>query len=396
MSRNQTVLLIALGIDNFGSGLFLPLAIVYATQVVGLPVGQAGAVIAVGTGAGLLVPPLAGRLTDRSGPRAVVVLAQVVQAAGAATYVVADGAGLVLCGAVLLAAGQQMFYSAVFALIADVAGDGSKDHAFTVAGMVRGAAFGLGGLLVGGLLSGAGQASLRIAVAADAVTFVVAALLLVLFLHLPSVRPEATPAGPSGVLRDRPYLLLIVISVLFALPVDVFLVGVPVYLLDVLHSPAWLPGGVLAVLTIVSSVAGTIVLRATRHLSRTAAIGWGAWIYTGWCLAMIAVLSLPAAWHTGYLLVLTVIFAAGNLAVGARANALAEAAAPRTHRGRYLAAYQYAFTAAGVLAPAVVALISVAPWLPWLVVAAGVFVAARALRWLAPRLPQHALTEQAG
>ena len=51
-----------------------------------------------------------------------------------------------------------------------------------------------------------------------------------------------------------------------------------------------------------------------------------------------------------------------------RVNALAEAAAPAAVRGRYLAAFQYSFTVPGVLAPAVVALFSVAVWLPWLVV----------------------------
>jgi hypothetical protein len=47
-----------------------------------------------------------------------------------------------------------------------------------------------------------------------------------------------------------------------------------------------------------------------------------------------------------------------------RANALAEAIAPPAVRGRYLAAFQYAFTVPGVIAPAVVALFSVAVWLP--------------------------------
>jgi len=61
----------------------------------------------------------------------------------------------------------------------------------------------------------------------------------------------------------------------------------------------------------------------------------------------------------------------GQLVSTGRINALAEAAAPDAPGLAYLAAFQYAFTIAGVLAPAVVALFSVTPWLPWLVVAAG-------------------------
>jgi hypothetical protein len=60
-------------------------------------------------------------------------------------------------------------------------------------------------------------------------------------------------------------------------------------------------------------------------------------------------------------------------------------------RGRYLAAFQYAFTVPGVIAPAMVALYSVAAWLPWLLVGASAGLAVLLLYWLASRLPASAL-----
>lgn len=72
-------------------------------------------------------------------------------------------------------------------------------------------------------------------------------------------------------------------------------------------------------------------------------------------------------------------------------NALAEAAAPPHARARYLAAFQYAFTIAGVLAPVVVALFSVAIWLPWLVVAVGCAASAIGLHYISNHLPSHAM-----
>ena len=42
MRRSRAALLTALGVDNFGSGLFLPVALVYVTRVVGLPLATAG------------------------------------------------------------------------------------------------------------------------------------------------------------------------------------------------------------------------------------------------------------------------------------------------------------------------------------------------------------------
>jgi MFS family permease len=111
MMRNRVALLTALGVDNVGSGLFLPVALLYVTRVVGLPLATAGTVVAIGTMAGLAVPPVAGRLVDRVGPRLTVISAQSLQALGAAAYLVARNPASVAVAAVLLAVGQQMFYS---------------------------------------------------------------------------------------------------------------------------------------------------------------------------------------------------------------------------------------------------------------------------------------------
>jgi hypothetical protein len=65
VDRSRLALLSGLAIDNFGSDLFLPLALVYATRVVGLDVAAAGAVVAVATMLGFEVPPSATTLRQR-------------------------------------------------------------------------------------------------------------------------------------------------------------------------------------------------------------------------------------------------------------------------------------------------------------------------------------------
>jgi hypothetical protein len=42
MGRNRAALLTALGVDNFGSGLFLPVALLDVTRVVDCPWGRLG------------------------------------------------------------------------------------------------------------------------------------------------------------------------------------------------------------------------------------------------------------------------------------------------------------------------------------------------------------------
>jgi hypothetical protein len=301
---------------------------------------------------------------------------------------------MVAVAAVLLAAGQQLFYSSLFALIADVAGDVPRDRPFAVAAMVRSACFGLGGLAAAALLSWAGTGGYRVAVIVDAASFAVCALLLGLLVRVPRpahLAARAGGAGSGGPWSDRPFLALIVVTGLVALPLDFYLSGMSVYVLGELHAEPWLPGAALALYTGLNSLGATAALWATRRLRRTSAMAWGAALLVVWCGVSVAAVAIPAGWRAADLLAGTVVLAAAGLAFGVRVNALAEATAPARARGRYLAAFQYSFTVPGVMAPAVVALFSVAVWLPWLLVGAAAGLAVLALRWLAGQLPARAL-----
>lgn len=388
-------MLVALGVDNFGSGLFLPLGLVFVVRVVGLPLAQAGLAVTLGAFAGLLVPVIAGQLVDQVGPRTVMISSHLLQATGVGAYLLATGFTGVVGASVLLAAGQQLFYSSQFSLIADVAGNVPKDRPFTEAAMVRSAGFGLGGLAAAGLLVWIGTDGLRVVVMVDVFTFVVAAIILATLIE-PVPHFERPPVRPARVWRNRPYLSLIVFSGLFALTMDFFLIGMPIYIFNALHGPRWLPGAIIALLTIVTSLGGVAALRLTRRFTRIAAMRAGSALFALWCLACLAVVFVPKAMQPIYLLGATLVLAAGDLAFGARSGALAEAAAPPGARGRYLAAFQYAFTLAAVIAPAVVALFSVAVWIPWVLVAACACAAVVGLGRVGPRLPAEAVSPGGG
>ena len=401
-SRSRVALMVALGVDNAGSGLFLPLVALYATRVVGLPLAQVGLLLTAGTLAGLAAPLAAGRLVDRAGARAVVIASQLVQAAGFAVYLLAEGAVGVLVAAALVAAGTQTFYSALFALIADVAPPGPRDRPFALVDMVRTACFGAGALLAALLLSVV-DAGLRLAVALDAGTCVITAAVLLALVRghrhttpTPVLAPAGGPPTPpparaGGVWRDRPYLALIAVAALLGLPADFFLVGFAVYALDVVDAPRWLPGVGVGVLTVTGATLAAAVVGATAAWARTRAMAAGAWCLVAWAGATAAALVVPAGWVAPWLLGASLVLAVGALLCGTRANAIAEAAAPPHRRGRYLAAFQYAFTLAGLGASALVSAYAIAPWLPWAVVGLAAAVAAACLPALGRRLPAHAV-----
>lgn len=387
----------ALGVDNLGSGLFLPLALVYTTAVVGVPLALAGALVTAGTLVGLAAPPLAGAVVDRHGPKRVVVASAALQALGMAAYLLATGPVTVLLAAALVAAGGQTFYASVFALIADVAPEGPKDHAFATVEMVRSAAFGVGALVAAVLVSASEPGVLRAAVVVDGVSFVVAGVLLAALVH-PRRHTASTPDGAAGttetgpsVWRNRPYLELIAVAALLALPTDLLLVGGALYLREVAPGAAWAAGASIAVLTGLIAVLNGRVVRWTMRWRRTTAMAAGGACFAVWALALAVVVLLPRGWVGPWVLVASLVLAAGSLLFGTRVNALAEAAAHPASRGRHLATFQYAFTAAALLAPLLVSVSAVSLWLPWAVASAVAVAGGAGVLALARHLPAAAV-----
>ncbi|MFD0485346.1 MFS transporter [Kineococcus sp. GCM10028916] len=412
-SRSRWGLLVALAVDNVGSGLFLPLVLVYSVQVVGLSVGFAGTLLFLGTLLGLGAPLVVGTVVDRFGPRRVVITSQLLQTVGMTLYLLAGtvgssggagwGSGVVLAigGAVLVAAGTQTFYSSLFSLISAVAGDGPKDGAFAHVEMIRSAAFGLGALVAAALLTWLDTPALRIAVAVDALTFLLAAGLLWrlvagdLRVHRADGAPAAQPVttGAPRPWRDRPFLVLLVLMALTGLATDVFLVGFSVWALDRLHAPAWVPGACVVLLTAVTSTGAGLVVRWTSTWKRTRTVALGTALTIVWCAMCAGAPLIGRSWQPVWLLVATGVLACSGMLTG-RVMAMAEASAPVHAHGRYMATVQYSFNAAALLAPLLVGLFAVGSWLPWAAVASGCAGALVLLPWLARRLPARAVSAQ--
>jgi MFS family permease len=371
VSRSQAALLLALAVDNVGSGLFLPLGLVYATRIVGLPVDVAGVSVAVGTALGFVVPPVAARLNHRWGPRPVVVLSQLVQAAGAVAYLFASSALGVFAAAGLISMGTQLFYCSVFVLVSDVTRSQDKERPFALVAMVRSGSFGLGTLIAAVALSWNSERALRWLVGGDLVSFLVAAGVLAAFVVVPEfVHAQRAHAGLRTVARNRIYVVLMLATLLVGLSTDVALIGMPVYVLDVLEGPTWLPGALLAMATVLSSIFGVIVVDALRRFRRTRVLQAGAGLIGVWSLLTLAMVWLPVgAGLVVFAFATWIVWVAGNKVFYPVAGALSEALPPRESRDGYMAIYQYAFPAGQALCPAVIALFAVSDTLPWLVVA---------------------------
>ena len=290
----------------------------------------------------------------------------------------------------LLSIGTQLFYCSVFVLVADVTRSEAKERPFALVAMVRSGAFGLGTLIAALALSTGSTEALRWLVAADGVTFVVAAGLLWAQVEVPAVEhDEVVPANLRTVARDRALPRTHGRHLLIGLCTDVALVGMPVYVLDVLDGPTWLPGALLATGTALSSLVGVQVVDALRSYRRTAVMRGGAALMVVWALLTLAMVWLPGGGTLAtYSFAVWAVWVLGNKVFYPIAAALSEALPPRSSRGEYMAIYQYAFTGAQALAPAVIALFAVSDTLPWLVVAASAGLGILVVSGMARSLPE--------
>src|ERR1700761_1235052 len=91
VNRGRAALLAALAVDMAGSGLFLPISLLYFLAVTDLSLTTIGLLLSAATIVSLPVPVLVGHLVDRFGPRGIVVGAQVLQGLGFAAYAWASG-----------------------------------------------------------------------------------------------------------------------------------------------------------------------------------------------------------------------------------------------------------------------------------------------------------------
>ncbi|GAA4856091.1 MFS transporter [Saccharopolyspora rosea] len=393
----RAVLFATLAVDALGSGLFVPISLLYFTRVPRIELAVVGVLLSTATAATLPLPALVGHLVDRVGAHRVVVSAQLLQAVGFFGYLaVSDEITLVLA-AFLVSTGQRAFWSSIFTFVSEIAARDPRrrrDEWFAVVGMAQAGGYGTGGLVAGLLLS-APETTWRTLITISASAFTLAALVLIAGFSDVCGRAAAEPVrgGYRNLVRDRPFLGLVLVNSLFTLSHSFLGVALPIYVARGLpDAPSWLVGPLLAMNTAVLALGQARATKVVRDLPRTRSLALAGAMWSAWGLAMACAVLVPGRAVLGYLVVVTLCFTAAELVHAPTSNALASAVAPDATRGRYLAVFQYSFTISGMVAPALFAtLFSTAAPLPWIAIAALAATGAVGMLRLEKHLPQQAL-----
>jgi MFS family permease len=142
-------LLSTVALQTLGRGLTLPFTIIYVNEVRGIPLGQAGALMAIIAGVALLLTGPAGSATDRVGARVVLLVASTAQLVGCVVLAFASTPLTFAAGFVLLGVNFGLSWPAFNALIAAVVSGRMRQQYFGINFALVNLGIGVGGVIGG-------------------------------------------------------------------------------------------------------------------------------------------------------------------------------------------------------------------------------------------------------
>ncbi|MFD3700373.1 MFS transporter [Streptomyces sp. NPDC058646] len=363
-------------LDSVGNGLFLASSTVYFVVVAGLPTAQVGIGLSLAGLTGFFSSVLMGRAADRFGARRMLMISMLALAGVYCMYPMVDSAPTFFVVVALVGALEWGSGPLFHTLVMDLVPESDRVTARAALRSVFNVGFSAGALVAAGLI-GIGGAAMQALPLGNALSFVLAALVVV---RLPVTHPGPPPERASRfrALRDVPFLGVIGVSTLLALNGTVLAVGVPLWLLGVDGVPrsviplVFILNTVLVVLLQVRAARGADTLDGAVAAARRSGL-----VSAAACLVMVLG-GLIGSWATvGVAVVAVLLITAGELWQSAGAFGIGYGLAPDTARGEYLGAFHLRMVAQATLGPAAVAWFAtdLAPY-GWAIVAAALLAGA--------------------
>jgi predicted MFS family arabinose efflux permease len=376
-------LVAAVAIDSLGTGLFVPFALLYFLHTTPLSLTAIGGALSLAGLIAVPVPFATALLIDRCPPKVVIAGANLLSGAAFTAYLFVGNRPELVAAALAASVGQRTFWTGTRALIGQIAGPADRPAWFALQAMTSNAGYGLGGLLGGVAVGAGGQSGFHILAALNAVSFFAAAALYLRW-QPPAPATGTTASNTAGfagsqpsapgyrsVLADRRLWRVTGVNLIFVLCASALPVLLAVYLVDILHQPAWLAGVMFAVNTFLVVAAQTTVTARTRARSAPRILQLAGAAYASAFVILWALSAAPGAVILPLLLAAVLLFALAEMLNGPMINALAVGIAPTTTPGRYLAVFQLSWSIGSALAPAMLTwLLSRGTSWPWIVLIA--------------------------
>ena len=365
-------------IDSIGTGLFLTGAAIFFVRSIGLTAAQAGLGLSVGGAVGFATTVPIGVLGDRLGSRRLLVGFQLWRAVCLVALVFVSDVVSFTVVAALMAIAETATPSLTQAVVASAVDGESRVRTMAILRSTRNAGFSVGALLAAPLIA-AGSAAISEIMFGDALSFVIAALILarVPLTRVAAARRRSGFLTVLGSFRDWRYVGLASLNSVLTLHMTILVFGIPLWLIHATRAPV----GLVAVVMVLNTVMA-VVLQVP--FSRHATVPGGAprvlrlaGVMLSACSVAIAAAAYVSPWFAAALLVLaTVLMSLGEIWQAAGAWELSYRYADPEREVQYLAVFSLGLAAQDIFGPALVtAAVIAAGTAGWLGLAALFLVA---------------------
>ncbi|MHC0431531.1 MFS transporter [Streptomyces sp. O3] len=385
-------LVVIAAIDSLGTGLFLPLTLLYFVTVADISVAKVGLALSLGAGIALLGGPHTGTLIDRIGPGRMAAIACLLRAGAFLTYLVADQFWQIVVLSALVSWSDSAFWPSNSAMVIALCGKEQRARWYALGRTVRSIGMGVGAALSAAVVA-LGSSGANLVVIANAASFTIVAVLLLTWREARTTT-TASPGAPGhapqqkaglrAVLTDTPFLLLVGANALLAVCTLALVVLAPLYAKEIAPDATWLTGTLFAVNTALLMFAqGPAVRRIESGTPSRVMQSAVAFYAVGFAVFLLTPASqLPAI---AILFAAVITYTIGELVHPPTIVIMVTDIARPELLGRYLSVNQLSWSVGNVIAPAVLAALfashSRLPWAALLVMCA----AASALLLLASR-----------
>lgn len=361
----------AIGVDAVGSGVFMPVCVLYFLVTTDLSLVQVGAAISLAAAVALPVGPLLGGVVDRYGAKHVLLVGNALQAVGYVAYLVTDSFVALTGWTVVVTIGRTAFWGSYGNIVAAISVPGEREKWFGFLGALRNVGFAVGGLLSGlAITIGTGTAYAGVVVL-NAASYVLAFVLLLAVPPTAATGHRHVAGGWGTVLRDRPYRLLWCAQLTYSTSMMVLNFAMPVYATAVLGLPGWVTGAVFTLNTVLVGFGQGLAVRAMTGARRWRVLLLANGVFAASFVVLLGASRLSVVMATVAMLVGSVVYTLGELLGGPVHGALSAEAAPEHLRGRYLSLIQLAWNVSGTVAPVGLAwLLDRGPSVTWLALVA--------------------------
>lgn len=357
-------------IDRLGGNMLWPFFTLYITGRFDVGMTQAGLVLGTFSAFGLIGNILGGALTDKFGRKSIILVGLVFSALSTLSLGMVSEFSMLLPLAVGVGLLSRISGPAHQAMVADILPEEKRQEGFGILRVMANLTWVIGPI-IGGFIAGRSYFALF---AIDAVVSCLVAVLV--FLKIPETKPDTgkkpesmvrTFAGYGQVVRDKPFVAFLLVSMLMLIVYQQMYNSLSVFLRDT-HG---MPTQVFGFLMIASPITVILFQFSTTKIIKKyppfLMMALGTFFY------MIGFGMFGFVGTTWLFALALVIITIGEMVHMPTSSALAANFAPEDKRGRYMAVYGLAWGLPSIVGPSAAGLIldNFNPFLLWYI-AAGI------------------------